>query len=306
MTPPRITLSIACLFCGLLAVSSVILTGGCTHGASPIPKDDEQTFHQYWSQGKAEINRYTLQQSRYGATYPGTAVLIFVTEDFSRTKHVKLEEPDMHKNDAVRIMKLNAHKEFVTGIYSYSMMNSVFTPLDVAKYPRSFKLTSSVQEWCGQSFIQFNWKGNRYEMQQMSYFEHAGDAKFSMANGWLEDEIWNKIRVAPNTLPIGEVKLIPSAFYLRLTHTETKVYPAVTNLQQQDSSFTYTVEYPDLKRTLSISFETAFPHRILGWTEKYGENEVTTGTLDQTLQTDYWKHNQPQDTLLRQQLHLSR
>jgi len=44
---------------------------------------DEAKFSNYWYQGKAEVNVFDLQQSRYGEVRPGKAVMIFVTEDFS-------------------------------------------------------------------------------------------------------------------------------------------------------------------------------------------------------------------------------
>ena len=72
-------------------------------------------FDAYWYQGKAEITSYRLEQARYGEIHPGHAVLVFVTEDFSRTKQVKLDNPRAAGNDAVKILKLNATKKFNTG-----------------------------------------------------------------------------------------------------------------------------------------------------------------------------------------------
>ncbi len=43
----------------------------------------------YWYQGKAEITSYTLLQNRYKDVHPGSAVLVFVTEDFLTDKQVK-------------------------------------------------------------------------------------------------------------------------------------------------------------------------------------------------------------------------
>ena len=55
-----------------------------------IPKD----FVQYWYGGKAELNSYDLKQSRYGQIRNGEAVMVFVTEDFSKSKQVKLDYPN--------------------------------------------------------------------------------------------------------------------------------------------------------------------------------------------------------------------
>ncbi len=58
--------------------------------AAPLPPG----FGAYWFQGKAELTSYDLQQARYGELHLGQAVLIFVTEDLSRQKQVKLDNPD--------------------------------------------------------------------------------------------------------------------------------------------------------------------------------------------------------------------
>lgn len=55
--------------------------------------------------------------------------MIFVTEDLSKQKHVKLDDPQANEQDAQKVLKLNLTKKFVTGIYPYPMMLSVFTPV---------------------------------------------------------------------------------------------------------------------------------------------------------------------------------
>lgn len=288
----------------ILVLSVLFPLMSCKGQTSPIPKTDAQLFGEYWFKGKAEIASYELSQARYGDTHDGTTVMVFVTEDFSKSKQVKLEEPEKYKSDAVKVMKLNTNKEFVTGIYKYSMMSSVYMPLDHSEYPHSFKLTASAQDWCGQSFMQANWKGNRYEIQSFSYFEKEGDKKFALPRGMLEDELWTLIRVAPETLPVGEVKMIASALFLRLSHTENKVYDAVTSLVKKDDHFTYTINYSEIKRHLEIDFEKHFPYKILGWKETYGDHEITTGKLLNSVMSDYWMHNHPQDEILRDDLDL--
>ena len=283
-----------------------LLFVACKKAHSPVPENDQMAFDAYWYQNMAEVSSYDLHQSRYGSNFKGTAILQFVTEDFSKSKFVKLDEPEKYKSDVTRVLKFNMNKEFVTGIYKYNMMNSVYTPVDHEQFPHSLKLTAGVQDWCGQSFLQTIWKGNRYEVEQFSYFEKNGDSKYSLVNTWLEDEMWNKIRVAPNELPLGEVKMIASAFYLRLTNKPNKVYTAQTAVSTSADHYTYTIHYPELSRTMAIDFEISFPHKILGWKETYGINEVTTGTLRTTLMTDYWNHNHEVDESLRDSLQLNR
>ena len=291
----------------LLLLSTVLwIAVACKKERSPVPQNDQLTFDTYWYQDEAEISSYTLQQSRYGTTHDGKAVLIFEAEDFSKKKFVKLEEPQKSSADATRVLKFNMNKEFVTGLSKNSMMISVFTPTDYKQFPHSLKLVAGTQDWSGQSFSQFLWKGNRYEVVQYSYVESQGDGEYSMVNTWLEDEMWNKIRVAPNTLPIGDVKMIASASYLQLSGKPNKIYKAKTAVVQSAQHYTYSIQYPELSRTLAIDFEIAFPHKILGWKETYGINEVTTGTLLTTIMSDYNAHRLPQDEALRDSLLLNK
>ncbi len=276
----------------------------CKKQSSNIPEIDQKIFSAYWEQGKGEVSSYILDQSRFAVQHKGSVVMVFGIEDMSNTKQVRLDDPKRNSGDAVKVLKLNTNKEFVTGLNKYSMMSSVFTALDYNEHARSFKLTTSCQDWNGQSFTQLNWKGNRYEVKQMSYEESEDDKSFSLVSTWLEDEIWTKIRVAPNTLPIGEVTMIPSAMYAHLSQQPIKAYDAVASIKSDSTQYTYSIQYPEIKRIVEINFEKVFPFKIMGWKETYGNNEVTTARISNTIMSDYWTHNLPQDSVLREELHL--
>lgn len=271
----------------------------------------DDNFAQQWYQGKAEISSYQLEQARYGAIHPGTAVLIFVTEDFSEKKHVKLDNPPEAGKDAVKVLKLNFVKKFNTGIYPYSMMTSTFTPVNRQQYPHSLKVTTTSQEWCGHTFTQLDLDGNEIEARLFSYFEAEGDQEFDLKTTLLEDEIWNLIRLNPEQLPSGEIEIIPGTMYQRLSHKELKIEQATAALEASGEQMSYTLRYPALERTLSIRFDKAFPHKITGWEETYpsgfgdkAKQLTTRATLDETIMTDYWTRNTPKDSVLREQLHL--
>lgn len=53
------------------------------------PRVLSDEYKDYWFNGQAEITSYTLEQERYGEMRTGTAVLIFVTEDFLPDAQVK-------------------------------------------------------------------------------------------------------------------------------------------------------------------------------------------------------------------------
>jgi len=268
-------------------------------------------FNEYWYQGKAEITSYDLEQARYGENHTGTAVLVFVTEDFSDSKQVKLDNPSANPKDVVKVLKLNLTKKFNTGVYPYSMMQSVFTPVELEKFDQSLKLTTSSQEWCGHTFTQLNLKDNYFVGKQFSYFESEGDESLKLEKALLEDEIWNRIRIAPETLPIGDVEIVPSLFSSRLRHIPLSAESAKTSLTPRDASLDYKVEYPKSNRIVTINFNKNFPHEINSWEESYrsgwgamAKTLTTKATKNKSIMLDYWSKNGVKDEVYREQLGL--
>src|SRR5262245_26870992 len=245
----------------------LLFVGGLSAVTPQAPEKTE--FQKYWYQQKAELTRYELNQARYGEIHKGESVLIFVTEPFLKEKQVKYEFGD--KYNSLSVLKLNFTRKFYTGIYPYSIMTSVFSPVDYQKF-RTLKVTSSSQEWCGNTFMQLNFRNNKYHAEVRSYFQNEGDRDADLPAGWLEDELWTRIRLAPSTLPVGEVDLIPSLQYLRLWHNEVKPRKAVVSIQTStDKKLSakplevYSVEYKEIQRKLVIRFEKEFPYTIVEW-----------------------------------------
>jgi len=268
-------------------------------------------FNDYWYEGKAEITSYDLQQARYGEIRDGSAVLVFVTEDFSKSKQVKLDYPSANRKDAVPVLKLNVTRKFNTGIYPYSMMNSSFTPIDSKKHPNTLKITSSSQEWCGHTFMQLNLNKKGYQSQLLSYFESEGDQTTQLKKTWLEDEIWSRIRINPSELPQGDIEIIPSTIYARMRHIDFKNEKAIATLVEKGNEIYYSIEYKNLDRKLTIVFEKSFPHIINGWEENYtsgfgsGAKTLTTkATRKKSIKLDYWSKNNNADAHYREELGL--
>lgn len=273
-------------------------------------------FSAYWHQGKAELTRYALEQARYGEMRNGDAVLIFVTEDFRGDKHVKLESDPTGK-DVVPVLKLNLVKKFFTGIYPYSMMTSVFTPVDLSARPHTLKVSTTSQEWCGHTFTQLNFRGNKYELESRSYFEREADQDLSLGVALLEDEVWSRIRLKPSGLPTGDIEIIPSTMSSRLRHVPLAVERATATMAAiaRDSSgaemIRYTIAYKNSERTLAIDFQKNFPHTIMGWSESYkdgfGPNAkmlTTRAVRTNSMMLDYWNRHATIDDSLRQELGL--
>ncbi|AKP53050.1 hypothetical protein [Cyclobacterium amurskyense] len=270
---------------------------------------DFNEWGEYWFQGKAEINSYSLTQYRYGEAREGEAVLIFVAEDFSRKKQVKLDDPSQAGRDKISVLKMNHTREFITGIYPYHMMLSAFTPTKEAS--QGLKFTASSQEWCGQSFTQLNLNsGDSYDGELFSYFEEEGSYSFSL-NGIAEDDLWNLIRINPNQVPIGSVNMWPSLIHQRLTHREfisEEVFIRTTDVSENRSQLEVT--YSSGNRVLRINYEKEFPYEILGWeeeqTNKNGQKELTKAERKGTKVIDYWNRKALEDEFLRDELKLNK
>jgi len=274
-------------------------------------KNTSNPFKDYWYQGKAEITNYDLQQARYGEMREGTAVLVFVTEEFSKKNHVKLDAPSRNPKDAIPVLKLNMTRKFNTGIYPYSMMMSSFTPIDLKKNPNVLKVTNTSQEWCGHTFMQLNLGKYSYDSQLFSYFESEGDEKTRLERTFVEDELWSKIRIDPSSLPQGNIDIIPSTTFARLKHIKFKNEKAIANLKEKGNEMHYQLDYKNLDRKLTIVFEKAFPHQINSWEETYkdgygaGAKTLTTkGTRKKSILLDYWSKNRNEDDHYRKELGL--
>lgn len=272
---------------------------------STVQRKITEDFKDYWQTGKAEITSYQLMQERYGEIREGTAVTIFVTEDFLPNEQVKADSPS-EKN--IPVLKLNQMKRFNTGIYPYSIMSSTFSPLSQTGH--AIKISSSIQEWCGQVYMQLNNRKD-FEIESHSYFEGEADQKLNLPKTWLENELWNIIRLNPEELPTGDLVMIPSFEYLRMRHKEIKEHSAFATIKQGDSTTIYTVNYPELQRQLVLFFRNRFPYEIEKWEEvnAAAQNDTlrlrTTATMMKRIRTDYWNQNKNEFIHLRDSLNLN-
>ncbi|EQA35263.1 hypothetical protein LEP1GSC047_1300 [Leptospira inadai serovar Lyme str. 10] len=297
----------------LLALLLLPITLNCCRPSKSDypPLGNAQEFSEYWDTGLAEISTFDLVQARYGNLNHGIATMIYVHEGFSASKQVKLDFPENSPDDVVPILKLNLTKDFLTGMYPYKLMLSVFTPR--TESPRSLKEVVSVQEWCGTTYLQLNLDDKDYNLISFSYFEAEGDRKRKIEESILEDEIWNRIRLAPDKLPVGKIRILPGLFYIRFTHGDP--VPAFASAQIQKISekvSRYELLYPELKRTLKIDFESAFPYKIVGWEETYPDGDfrseprllTTTAKFRRLSRIAYWEKHFPADRILRNDLGL--
>ena len=266
----------------------------------------------YWYAGRAELNHYDLTQMRYGEPRQGEAILVFVTEDFLTDAQVKKESGNA---PSVSVLKLNYLKKFITGIYDYSIMWSVFTPVEMHTHPATLKVSFSSQDWCGQVYSQMNLRKQKLNYTGFSYFQSEGDRDTTLDATYVEEDIWTRMRLEPQMLPLKKFDMVPALEFLRLHHKPLKAYTAeaILTLQVNEKGsdlpefYIYTLRYPELKRELKISIESSFPYKILGWYETINYDdpaarETTSATLTKTLQKPYWELNHNTNQPLRDSL----
>jgi hypothetical protein len=280
------------LVCLAMSLALLLAFAGPTRG---------QDFWAHWGDGKAELNGYRLIQPRYGVNRAGSAVLVFVTEDFSDSLRVKADPGKHPATDVYPVLKLNFVRDFQTGIYNYNTMTSTFARVG-AGWPVA-KISFSSQEWCGHVWHQITPRGGKLEGLFHSYFDGEADGRDELAipaGGVFEDALpillrgWNG-----EYLKAGEsrtVPFLPSLFRSRLAHrplawgkaTITRA-AAPSEVKVPAGTFravTWTVAEDGGVKT-TYAFEAAPPYRLLRRSSDSGDDAVLLGSSRQS----YWKLN---------------
>ncbi len=285
------------------AVQASMTSTSTTTSTDPGPfANTVQGLDKYWYQGLGELNTYDLEQNRYQGIHQGQVLLIFVSEDFLTDTQVK---NDRYQNpNSTKILKTNSITRFTTGIYDYSIMGSIFTPVYTNEFPRTLKVSHTSQDWCGQTYAQVNLRADgSYQQQLHSYFENEADRTVAQQADALEDELLNRIRLSPTDLPTGNLNLIPAMTFLRLRHQPFKAVAANASLKDYEGDeFTgedlkeYTIEYPSLRRKISYVFDGTSPYLIQGWVDEFpsafdGVIRATKATRKETTLEAYWGQN---------------
>jgi hypothetical protein len=238
------------------------------------------TFESHWQDGRAELDGYRLSVTRYGQKRQGTAVMIFVTEPFSESKRVKVDDPAAHPADTFEALKLNLVRDFQTGIYDYNTMVSLFTR------SRDFspvKISFSSAEWCGHVYEEMLFTPKEIVERLASYFEdESRDGRLDLSvkgvRGIAEEELFVRLRdLRKEWIRPGakiRVPFLASSFHRRLTHTPLRWNEAVIERSQRPERVTvpagafltsvYTVRVPGVREG-RFWIEQGYPHRVVRW-----------------------------------------
>ncbi len=266
---------------------------------------DASAFWATWSDGQAEVNGYQLVQPRYGQSRSGHAVLIYVTEPFSRSDAVKVDRYNPKNPDHFTALKLNHLQRFRTGVYDYSVMTSVFA--DPSRGFRPVKQTFTAQEWCGHVYEETRWSGDRAAVRVDSYFEGETTRETQVRSVVSEDAMWIIARGLAAGGPgqaIAGGATLGRSLLRRLRHQPIKTF---------ESRFAWgsveTVQVPAGRfkvRPLTWSrgdgvnctlrIEVASPYRVIGWSCSDGEKAELTGSA----RMPYWQRvSGPDEALLK-------
>jgi hypothetical protein len=255
-----------------------------------------ESFLQHWADGKAELSGYRIKTERYGVLRKGTLVLIYVKEPMSRRTWIK--DDDAEGPDRVDVLKLNAMLDFRTGIYPYSVMTSVFTPLSSeGREPFSpSKISLTAQEWCGHVYHAIYPKGDRFHTMLHSYFASEGDTArttFTGGDALYEDALLIQLRELDGPFAGGKRwsgKLVPSLWSNRRRHEPLAARDATITRSEATRGRARVTRFvvKTGRRTTTLDIEKRYPHRILGWTAD-GEEAVLLGTA----RLPYWELNRP-------------
>jgi hypothetical protein len=256
-------------------------------------------FDSHWHDGKAELDGYQLTVSRYGQERAGTADMVFVTEPFSTSKHVKVDNPRANPADTFDALKLNLVRDFQTGIYDYNTMVSVFVRSDTFA---PVKVSFSSAEWCGHVYGELIFGDKDVRGSYASYFEgESGPVALGRpAGGIAEDELFIRLRgLRKDFLAPGDVRTVaflPGSFYSRLAHQKQEWIQATIKRGNQSETITvpagnfativYDVHISD-GRSGTFWIEEAYPHRIVKWSLL----PDVSGELTGSQRLSYWKLN---------------
>jgi hypothetical protein len=261
-----------------------------------------QDFGAHWHDGRAEMDGYRLTVSRYGQERSGHAVMIFVTEPFSKSKMVKVDDHTKNPQDTFDVLKLNLVRDFQTGIYDYNTMVSVFARS--ADF-EPVKVTFTSAEWCGHVYTELLYNEAEIRIRNESYFEdESGDRTIPRPGDLVsEDNLFILLRgLKGDYLQPGEsrtVDYLPGVLFSRLAHRRIDATRGEISRREKAERIevpaghfeTIVYDVTGAGRKGVFHVEKEYPHRIVRWELAPDVRGELTGS--ERLQ--YWKLNREGD-----------
>lgn len=156
-----------------------------------IPINVAWAMDAFWDDGLAEVATYAAKREVYGKIREFEYTYITVKEDFNEEFNVKTD--DYSRSDLYPVMKINKFARIATDNYPYHYLTSLFYKRDAPA--QLYKMTTSSQEWCGNTFKLFQQQGSGYDYRWSSYWDGQGDGASKIDNlPWFEDGLSHTLR----------------------------------------------------------------------------------------------------------------
>lgn len=133
----------------------------------------EWAMNKWWEDGLAEVATYEAERVVYNKVRRFEYTLITVKEEFTPEHNVKADS--LTRPDLFPVMKVNQFCRIETDQYPYHYLSSLFFRRDepVALH----KMTTSSQEWCGNTFKAVTDEGLHYLQTYNSYWDGQGNGE---------------------------------------------------------------------------------------------------------------------------------
>ncbi|WP_400191200.1 hypothetical protein [Hymenobacter sp. B81] len=129
-----------------------------------------------WDDGLAEVATYEAERVIYGKPRAFEHTIITVKEDFNKAFDVKTDY--YQRPDLFAVMKVNQFSRIPTDNYPYHFLTSLFFRREAPF--RLHKLTTSSQEWCGNTFKAIGAVENGYQLRFNSYWDGQGEGRHEL------------------------------------------------------------------------------------------------------------------------------
>ena len=168
----------------LWLVLLIIVSAGCVGQTEQkiISKEQQTYFNPDWAQNKlwddglAEVAIYQAERTVYNKPRTFEYILITVKEDFNQAHNVKTD--DYNRSDLFPVMKVNQFCQISTDNYPYHYLTSLIFRRE--NPVQAHKITSSSQEWCGNTFKAINLNNNTFDYTFNSYWDEQGEGKLEL------------------------------------------------------------------------------------------------------------------------------
>lgn len=257
---------------------------------TPAASETSWGAHPVWDDGKAEVAVYASDRVIYGQERTGDAVFITVKEDFNAATYTKADPPYAGK-DLLPVLKLNIASGYRTENYPYHFLTSVFVNRNDVR--DLYKLTTSSQEWCGNTFKMIRTWDGPPELHYHSYWEDQSDGAYPIPASdarLLEDQIVISLRSLPFAPGYREAVTFVRSF-IGNRAPEPDVLPAAVEVVGREAvtvpagtfgAWRVTITGEGLEQT--CWFEASHPNILLRWESGDGRSL----SLKQRERRTYW------------------